>query len=85
MALEDAWVLAVQWGQPDAMARYQRRRRLRVMTLWGMSRWIGTMIQCEQPWLCKLRDLQMRLTPNVVATVMMRALLHDKPEDLPTV
>lgn len=79
MALEDAWELAMQWGSPDAMARFEQKRRWRLRKLWALSRWLGTMIQWENPLLCHARDVQMRATPDAVATAMMRRLLRHEP------
>lgn len=76
MALEDAWELALLWGRPDAMAQFERKRRWRLRKLWALSRWLGTMIQWENPLLCRARDVQMRLMPDAVATAMMRRLLR---------
>ena len=79
MALEDAWELAVQWGRPDAMARFEDRRRLRLQSLWALSRWLGVMIQWENPLLCQLRNAQMRAIPNALSTNMMRRFLRYLP------
>lgn len=82
MALEDAWQIAVHWGKPNAMVRFERERRFRLMRLWAVSRWLGVMIQWENPILCALRDLQMRLTPDTFSTMSMRNLLHFQPGEL---
>jgi 2-polyprenyl-6-methoxyphenol hydroxylase-like FAD-dependent oxidoreductase len=79
MALEDAWELAAQWGKPQAMARYQRLRRMRLLRLWAISRWVGKMIQWENPALCWLRNAQMTTVPNLLSTMIMRRLLHFEP------
>ncbi|MEK7953603.1 FAD-dependent monooxygenase [Luteolibacter soli] len=79
MALEDAWELALQWGRPDAMAQFERKRRWRLRKLWALSRWLGTMIQWENPLLCRGRDVQMRVMPDAVATAMMRRFLRHEP------
>lgn len=79
MALEDAWELGVQWGKPDAMKRFENRRRLRLQRLWASSRWLGVMIQWENPLLCYLRDTQMRAIPNSLSTNLMRRILHYVP------
>ena len=79
MALEDAWELAVQWGRPDAMTRFEDRRRLRLQSLWALSRWLGVMIQWENPLLCQLRNAQMRVIPNALSTNMMRRFLRYLP------
>ncbi len=84
MALEDAWELAAHWGQPDAMANFERKRRLRLLRLWAVSRWFGFMIQWENPALCWLRDTQMLLQPDALATTTMRGLLRFKPTEMPT-
>jgi 2-polyprenyl-6-methoxyphenol hydroxylase-like FAD-dependent oxidoreductase len=75
MALEDAWELASHWHQPDALQRYEKRRRLRLLTIWAASRWVGTMIQWENPLLCAARDAQLRLFPSALTSVLMRHLL----------
>ncbi len=82
MAMEDAWELAVQWGKADAMARYERRRRMRLLRLWAISRGLGKMIQWENPALCWLRDAQMRTIPNAFSTTMMRGLLRYVPGEV---
>ncbi len=79
MALEDAWELAALWDRPDAMACFQKKRRLRVMTLWAISRHLGKLIQWENPILCGMRDLHMRATPDRLTTAAMRRLLHYRP------
>ena len=60
----------------NAMAQFERKRRWRLRKLWALSRWLGTMIQWENPLLCRARDVQMRLMPDAVATAMMRRLLR---------
>jgi 2-polyprenyl-6-methoxyphenol hydroxylase-like FAD-dependent oxidoreductase len=75
MALEDAWELAQQWNHPDAFARYERRRRARLLAVWAASRWVGTMIQWQNPLLCAARDAHLRLLPNTFACGMIRLLL----------
>jgi 2-polyprenyl-6-methoxyphenol hydroxylase-like FAD-dependent oxidoreductase len=82
MALEDAWELAALWGKPDAMTRFERRRRMRLLLLWAASRHIGKLIQWDHPALCWLRDTQMRLTPDTLHTAMMRRLLRYVPSEV---
>lgn len=81
MALEDAWELAALWGQANAMERYQRKRRLRLLSLWAISRRLGKLIQWENPLLCRIRDLHLRSTPDALSTAMMRRLLHYQPAE----
>lgn len=75
MALEDGWELAQHWNAPDAFARYERRRRARLLAVWAASRWVGTMIQWQNPLLCAARDAHLRLLPNAFACGMIRLLL----------
>ena len=61
------------------MARYQHLRRMRLLRLWAISRWVGKMIQWENPALCWLRNAQMTTVPNLLSTMIMRRLLHFEP------
>lgn len=82
MALEDAWELSVQWGRREAMARYEKRRRGRLHRLWALSHVLGRVIQLQHPALTRARDLHLKLTPDFLATWIMRALLHHVPAEV---
>lgn len=75
MALEDALALANYWKHSDAMARYERSRRGRLVAILAASRCVGSMIQWEHPLLCGMRDLQLRWTPDALARTALRTLL----------
>jgi hypothetical protein len=55
------------------MEPFEKRRRYRILRLWAISRWFGKMI------LCSLRDAQMRMTPDTLATAAMRRLPRYAP------
>jgi 2-polyprenyl-6-methoxyphenol hydroxylase-like FAD-dependent oxidoreductase len=75
MALEDAWELAQCWPKADALQRCESRRRLKLFRIWAASRWVGKMIQWENPVLCFIRDAQLKVLPSQLTTSLMRFIL----------
>lgn len=49
-----------------AWAEYTGKRQRRARAIWRVSRWVGRLVQCEQPVLCHLRDGWMAATPGWV-------------------
>jgi 2-polyprenyl-6-methoxyphenol hydroxylase-like FAD-dependent oxidoreductase len=82
-ALEDACVIArciEEAGNfPDAFRRYERLRRSRADLVQRCSRWMGKLIQIENPAATALRDLMLSATPNKTADFSMRRLFSFTP------
>jgi 2-polyprenyl-6-methoxyphenol hydroxylase-like FAD-dependent oxidoreductase len=82
LALEDAWELAAAWHRPNSFQVFSERRRNRVHRLWRASRWLGRLIQWENPLLCAARDASVRTFPGWIAESFLRNLLRHQPTSL---
>ena len=78
MALEDARVLAdalsTAASLPDGLCRYDERRRARTTRVMRASRFMGHVIQLENPIATALRDAVLRLAPPLFSQATMRPL-----------
>lgn len=81
MAIESACVLADELSRassvriPEALRRYERRRRKRVDTVQRQSRQLMWMIRPRNPIVTGLRDAAMRVVPSSMFLAMFKPLM----------
>ncbi|MFD0961224.1 FAD-dependent monooxygenase [Paenibacillus chungangensis] len=64
--IEDAYILGLSLSRhPDhGLQEYEKKRLHRANTFVNMSRRVGAMAQLEYPFLCRIRNFMMKMTPQ---------------------
>lgn len=78
-AIEDAYALAACLATlppEQAFPRYQSLRKPRADSIVRQSRRLGKMAQLEAPWLCRLRNRAIGLTPPTIALRALREVMQ---------
>jgi 2-polyprenyl-6-methoxyphenol hydroxylase-like FAD-dependent oxidoreductase len=80
MALEDAWILAECFGKsgvtPEALVRYEERRRPRARRIVWQSRQVGRLIQIQGRALSSLRNVGLRLLPDFIGKLALAPVFN---------